>query len=124
MVDGRQVVSLTLPGSESHNLRLTVNAASHDSFWRRLSVLISLLFVGGSLFWAIRRFPIDHRWLIWLGVPLGLAWWLWLRPAEVGLAIAVVGALLGSWFAVRVRAERGRALESPLNPTAHEGMSG
>src|SRR5207248_4471066 len=85
MVDGRQVVSLTLPGSESHNLRLTVNAASHDSFWRRLLMLALVLGLGGGLTWGIGRWQIDPRLLVWLGVPLGLAWWLWLRPGGVGL---------------------------------------
>jgi hypothetical protein len=113
-VDGREVISLKTSGADGHGLWLPLEHDARDSLSRRVLVLVVLLVSGGGLIWATERFAFPRLWLVWLGVPSGIAWWFWLRPSILGIVIAAVAAGIGTWFVL----QRGRSAREPLPPTA------
>jgi hypothetical protein len=113
-VDGRQLVSLTTSGAERHLARLEIEPKDTDSLAYRFAVLVALLVSGGGVAWTIERFQVAPRFLVWLGIPLGLAWWFWLRPSALGLAIAAMAAAIG--LAVTLKGVLDR--EKPTTPSA------
>jgi hypothetical protein len=98
---GREVVSLVAEGPQSHTVRLGAHQDSSDSLWRRIFVLVVLLGAGGGLAWTMGHFQLPARSLLWLGVPLGLAWWQWLAVAGLGLVVAAASGLIGLGVTLR-----------------------
>jgi hypothetical protein len=95
-------------------------AASLRPLWLRLAAALAILLAAVGV-WTCRRSSILQEivtaWPQLLGMLVGVAWWLWLAPSILGLAMVAVfalGTLRWAWPLARPLADTGFSLRSSV----------
>lgn len=90
-LDDAQVIAQY--AGRSNSITLRYDSGETDPATGRLATILVFGAIAGSTVFLVRRgmlWEYFARWPYTFGIALGLAWWLWLTPSIVGLAIVLI----------------------------------